>query len=36
MEPALQMAGYGLLMWITGFGVSFKILTAKRLMEVTT
>lgn len=36
MEPVLEMARYGLAMWVTGFAASYKILTMKRLMEVTT
>ncbi|GEM_PF-4492725 len=36
MEPALEVAGYGLAMWGIGFVMSHKILTMKRLMEVTT
>lgn len=33
MEAALTVAGYGVLMWASGYAVSYKILTAKRLME---
>lgn len=33
MEPALEMAGYGLLMWVTGFAMSHKILVGKKVLE---